>query len=104
MTLAGESLVVLLDEVERLYVDHEGQFVDHLLTEFLKESLGHEDGLAFRVIDDVCDLAFRRIRQDWHGHTSERHAREHRNRPVGHVVGKDGYLVPRADPESVEPV
>ena len=93
--VACKRRIVPLYQREILDVDDKNHLVHAFPAELRQHAAGNENGLASRMIQDIGDLVFRRIRKYGHRNPSERHKREHGDSPVGHILGKYRHPVPR---------
>ena len=103
-SVALEIFLVLLEELEGLDVDDQGQFLLARFAELRKHALGDEDGLGFRVVENVGEFVFRTVGEDGDRHAAEGRGGEERYDPVGHVLREDGYAVAVLDPEAGHPL
>ncbi len=102
--VALEVFLVLLQELESLDVDDEGQLFLAFLAQLRKHPLGNEDSFGFRVGEDIGEFVFRAVGEDGDRHAAEGRGGEERDHPVGHVLREDGHAVAMLDAEAGHPL
>ena len=100
--VAGEGVVVLLDEFEGLDVDDQVEARERGLAHFLELAARHEERLGLGVREDALHLAGRQLVEHRHGHAAIGRDGEEGDAPVRHVLGQDGDLVEGAHAEIAE--
>ena len=92
-SVAGERLIVALDDLEGVDVDDQNELVYAFLAELGHAALGNEDSLRFGMVEDIAHLSCGGIRQNRDGNPAEGSGAEECYRPVRLAVGQDGNTV-----------